>query len=474
MEPLGRNSCALLLAALAACAANAARGEEVATPEAQTELVGPRVFRFVGSASCAASNCHGGNGARPVRTECDPLSPQAYSIWVERDPHSQAYAVLTEPRSERMSQRLGWGPATKAPGCLACHAVNPPASELTESTRHTVQDGVGCEACHGAAEAWLEPHKWATWSALPAADKQALGYRELRSAAERAGACADCHVGSAGKDVNHDLIAAGHPRMAFEFSAYHANLPKHWQREEIPADQIDAKFWLVGQAVSGERSAALLGQRAASPTAPWPELSEYDCFACHHDLADPSWRQAEEETHKGLPLGTARWGSWPFALIAVAAPEAPLGELRQEMERTLPRRDFVAKSAEAVRKDLAADVRDLQNMQVTAAERTAWLARLTAPDALGPAENWDSAAQRYLACAALNYAAQRDEKPESGGAARKIEDSLRQVRELLEFGEEGAGRRFDSPWRETTDRRQAIREAFEAIHRTTTAEGGAK
>ncbi len=29
-------------------------------------------------------------------------------------------------------------------------------------------------------------------------------------------------------EVDHDLIAAGHPALRFEFATYFANLPPHW------------------------------------------------------------------------------------------------------------------------------------------------------------------------------------------------------------------------------------------------------
>ena len=63
------------------------------------------------------------------------------------------------------------GNAHTAKACLDCHAIDADESELTDAARHTPHDGVGCEACHGAAEAWLDPHKWDAWSSLSAAQK---------------------------------------------------------------------------------------------------------------------------------------------------------------------------------------------------------------------------------------------------------------------------------------------------------------
>jgi hypothetical protein len=58
---------------------------------------------------------------------------------------------------------------------------------------------------------------------------------------------------------------------------------------------------------------------------------------------------------------------------------------------------------------------------------------------------------------------------ETGDAAppesATIDDALRRIRELLEFDDGGDGPQYDSPKNESTDRRSAVREAFEEIHR---------
>ena len=57
-----------------------------------------------------------------------------------------------------------------------------------------------------------------------------------------------------------DLIAAGHPRLDFEFSAYHANLPKHWDRTQDKSrnqESLKARLWVAGQVASAEAAAQL-------------------------------------------------------------------------------------------------------------------------------------------------------------------------------------------------------------------------
>jgi hypothetical protein len=424
-------------------------------------------FRFVGSASCSASNCHGGDGSRTVQGTGDPLSPQAYSMWAQQDPHARAFRVLYDKKSQQIAERLGLENAFTAKACLECHAINAGKAALAATARHSLHDGVGCEACHGAAEAWLDQHKWPTWPQVSQQQRQSLGYRDLRNLTERARMCAECHVGSRNKDVNHDLIAAGHPRMAFELSAYHSNLPKHWKREPVPSDQLDAKLWLLGQVVSAESSAELLAQRAANSRAPWPEFSEYDCFACHHDLADPSWRQKEQNSPP-RPLGIARWGSWHFQLVSLVEQATgekgdALEELRQEMERTTPRREEAKRLAEQVRSRLGSSVAAITRRPIGPADRLKWISRLTDDEQTESLGNWDAAAQRYLACAAMNYSnsSSRSGEPPS---LQAVDAALRRIRELLQFPGGPGVQGYSSPKNESEDVRQAVREAFSSIH----------
>ena len=81
------------------------------------------------------------------------------------------------------------------------------------------QDGVNCESCHGPAQLWLAEHTQYGWNNRPPLEKERLGMRPTRELPERAAVCVGCHVGPPGRDMNHDLIAAGHPRLNFEFAA---------------------------------------------------------------------------------------------------------------------------------------------------------------------------------------------------------------------------------------------------------------
>src|SRR5258707_1231750 len=103
------------------------------------------------------------------------------------------------------------------------------------------------------AEKWRMAHYLPDWKQKTPQEKERLGMRPTKDLVARAKLCAECHVGTAEREVNHDLIAAGHPRLNFEFAAYLANMPAHW-REEGENARLDfgARACAVGQLVSAQ------------------------------------------------------------------------------------------------------------------------------------------------------------------------------------------------------------------------------
>src|SRR5262249_40039035 len=154
-------------------------------------------------------------------------------------------------RSRRMVQELE-GPGAPVPEsnrlCLDCH-VHPSATSAPRDAQFAFEDGVGCESCHGPAQEWLAPHSTYTWGQLGDPDKVRLGLRPTKDLIERARGCVGCHVGAPGRDVNHDLLAAGHPRLNFEYGAFLANVPKHWdeRRDKARSPDLEARAWAIGQ-----------------------------------------------------------------------------------------------------------------------------------------------------------------------------------------------------------------------------------
>src|SRR5262249_10930446 len=159
---------------------------------------------------------------------------------------------------------------------------------------------------HGPAgksdQPWLYVHTGADWKKLSVDQKQQHGMRPIRDVKVQAQVCAGCHVGAPAandaplRDCNHDMMAAGHPRLNFELTAFRANLPPHWggagKTKRKPVPEV-AKVWAIGQVVSAKASLDLLADRAErADKAPWPEFAAYACNSCHADLQHPSWRQS--------------------------------------------------------------------------------------------------------------------------------------------------------------------------------------
>jgi hypothetical protein len=276
--------------------------------ETPTEELG---FRLMGVGSCTASGCHG--GAKPHE-----IVGSEYNIWISSDPHSQAHTVLYDDVSLEMVRRMDGAKfdPTKPPyedqRCLTCHsttfaaAANPYVDVTT--------DGVGCEACHGPAEGWLAEHHLPTFDD---AKREQLGMWNTKDIYSRAQICASCHVGSPGREVNHDLIAAGHPRLQFEMGAYLQAVPKHWD-ERKDREQFGGNFefltWALGQTATSRAALKQLEHRATHGTV-WPELSEWSCGACHHDLLDTAQRQNSVAAAGGLSGKTIRWDDWNHHLV---------------------------------------------------------------------------------------------------------------------------------------------------------------
>ncbi len=91
---------------------------------------------FVGAEKCKM--CHN-----------SPAKGAQYTKWLETG-HSKAYATLTTDQAKKLAAEKGIGDPQKAGECLKCHVTGhgAPAAMLTD--KYKIEDGVGCESCHGA------------------------------------------------------------------------------------------------------------------------------------------------------------------------------------------------------------------------------------------------------------------------------------------------------------------------------------
>ncbi len=360
-------------------------------------------FNYQNVSECA--NCHTQPTANRIdQGALDIVLLTEAAIWRTYDKHAQAYAVLKGERGQKIGKLLGdpdhpVDVTDPKVGCLGCHAMHNLSKENEDKkvAGLSPEDGVSCGGCHGPSSGWLGPHADKSWRAKSAQAKADLGLRDLRDPERRAEVCVSCHVGNSaeGKVVTHAMFAAGHPPLpSFEIVNFSRNEPQHWRNPvDVPyfgknADNAevvanyhlkDRKFFeiqfsLIGAVVAFRENLRLAHDRAdpnpASPATAWPELlidsgrlrdandgelraeaarrwpelamAHSDCFACHHDLKYPGFRQERgfgyyvpgQELDRVAP-GRPLVRSWPLASLAAACDYTGKKERLGELNRLL-------------------------------------------------------------------------------------------------------------------------------------------
>jgi Cytochrome c554 and c-prime len=289
-------------------------------------------YKHLGVASCASGVCHGKSAQskdRPAPSGlCTPKKEQdvalrEYLVWQQCDRHSAAYNRLKEAPAQRIAEKLGLANAWGAKICLDCHSDTAPGDKAGPKFRRT--DGVGCEACHGGSEKWIEVHKDPKTSH---AENVRLGMYPSDQPLQRAQLCLSCHLGTKDKYATHVILGAGHPRLSFELEAFTANQPKHYV---VDADYVARKgtiagmnLWVTGQLENAERYLTLLQSPLLTASGMVPELAFYDCFGCHHPTDSMRW--SRERAGPGVNPGTLRLQKQNLLMLqALAAVVAPAG-----------------------------------------------------------------------------------------------------------------------------------------------------
>ncbi len=259
------------------------------SPQEQASEVG----KFSGPGSCAASNCHGAVQPKTVAR----IAQNEYSIWAAQDKHARAYSVLSNSVSLRMAKILGLPDApNKSDRCLNCGP-------------HTVKN-------------------WTHEQSLKA------GMYDTRDLVKQSERCLSCHLGTKEKEVDHTMIAAGHPDLTFQLESFSSAMPRHWKPAQNASPWLSVQELAVGQAVQLREALNRLNRRASGPN--WPDYSEYECFACHHSLTKPeaSWRQAMG--YDGRQAGAPVWNPATFAVfrhIAGAVDPASANQLVSQLAK---------------------------------------------------------------------------------------------------------------------------------------------
>jgi hypothetical protein len=96
--------------------------------------------KYVGVKKCAM--CHR-----------SPATGAAYLVW-EKSAHAKAFETLKTKEAEELAKKKGLKtPPAESPECLKCHVTG--GGKAPGAVK---EEGVTCEACHGAAEKWLMLH----------------------------------------------------------------------------------------------------------------------------------------------------------------------------------------------------------------------------------------------------------------------------------------------------------------------------
>jgi hypothetical protein len=124
---------------------------------------------FIGSDKCKMCHHSSKKGAQ-------------YTKWKESD-HAKAYETLASDEAKKIAAEKGLGDPQKADECLKCHITGhgAPAEMLTD--KYKIEEGVGCEACHGAGGGY--------WKMTVMKDREASIAKGMIVPDE--GTCKTCH-----------------------------------------------------------------------------------------------------------------------------------------------------------------------------------------------------------------------------------------------------------------------------------------
>ncbi|MBU6319151.1 MAG: cytochrome c family protein [Alphaproteobacteria bacterium] len=240
----------------------------------------------LGVAACAGP-CHARQPALGI-TEAEAMRGSEVNVWQDRDSirgrHSEAFRSLLSARGREMAARLGLEDASKAPECLSCHSDAAPA----RGPRFQISDGVGCEACHGGAEAWISRHYAPT---ATHASNISLGLYPTHDPVARVRLCATCHIGTKRKDqfATHAMMAAGHPRLVLETELFTSLQAHHFEDETYLSRKpavSRARIWAIGQAISMETTIETYLEGEQRRLGAFPEPAFFDCRSCHRPISD--------------------------------------------------------------------------------------------------------------------------------------------------------------------------------------------
>lgn len=357
----------------------------------------------LGVASCASGVCHG--SAKPLNATA--VLQNEYVTWSHFDPHAEAYRTLRTEKSTLMAKRLGLGAPEREPLCLNCHAED--VKPASRGPRFQLDDGVGCEACHGASQNWIAGHD--DRPAGTHADSVAHGLAALERANRRAATCASCHVSSTGRLAGHALMAAGHPRLVFELDTYSelwrtSGGREHFRRDDDYRQRKSSSgsvaFWLAGL-VEGARRTLELTRSEELAGGVLPDFSLFNCYSCHRSMRLRRFRDLP-----GVAPGSLRVNDSALVMLAAALDALDAARAARLRQSTAVLQRAAALGMPALREasatllaELPALQRDLDARDYGPVEREALLRAVLAAAERGEYPDYAAAEQAAMAVTML-------------------------------------------------------------------------
>lgn len=278
--------------------------------------------RHMGVSTCSSTVCHGSTKSNSNYN----VQLNEYITWSHQDMHAKAYSVLLNERSRAIAAKMGIGEASKAKICLDCHTDNVPAE--MRGKEFNLTDGIGCEACHGGAEKWIETH---TTQKTTYEQNLERGMYPTANVQQRAALCLSCHVGNADKFATHRIMGAGHPRLSFELDTFLALMPAHHQIDKDYAQRKPTysrtAVWAYGQLESARTQAQLVQQHFSRDGATFPELALFSCHSCHESsMHKLDWMRGLTTT--GNPPGSVPLNDGHLRMAILVARQLDAGSAR--------------------------------------------------------------------------------------------------------------------------------------------------
>lgn len=376
----------------------------------------------MGVASCANSLCHGA----VIPHINSNISNTEYTTWARKDPHAKTFKDMMRKEYSEITRKLGMKTPQQESRCLACHASNIPPQH--RGARFSLDDGIGCESCHGGAEKYLATH---TGKDATRQKNIANGLYPTDDMIERTRLCLSCHYGNRQQFVSHEIMAAGHPRMSFEMDTFSELLNPHVIYDEDyrlrKPVYSHVKMWALGQALAAEAALDLINSERLQSSGLFPELSLFDCHSCHHPMSKITWHKWQS---RGLGPGAVRLNDSSLLMLRLVLQQvAP--KLGADLSAQLKALHVASNSDLANTRKSAARLKALVKTSIERIDRhefgasqiVAITSNLIAAGIEGEFQDYIAAEQSVMAIGALT-AAWNDIKPFDATTTRLINEMM--------------------------------------------------